>query len=141
MSQSLRNHQRTHTHTCILPVTHNKDSPLTQVDFEKVKDALSSTILLYHPVAGAPLVLTTDASDHALGASLEQVVNGERQPIALWSSKLNKNKLSYSTYDRELEAIYRSVKAFRHLLDGMTFEIHSDHKPLTFDFKQKPEKA
>lgn len=106
-----------------------------------MKNVLSSTILLYHLVAGAPLILTTDASDYALRAALEQVANGECQSIALWSSKLDKKKSSYGTYDREIETIHRSVKAFRHLLDGMTFEIHTDHKPLAFAFKQGPEKA
>ncbi|GFX19387.1 hypothetical protein TNCV_3015261 [Trichonephila clavipes] len=45
------------------------------------------------------------------------------------------------TYDRELLGIYLSVKHFKHLLEGNDFVIYTDHKPLTFAFKQKNEKA
>lgn len=47
----------------------------------------------------------------------------------------------YSTYDRELLAMYRGVRHFRHLLEGRIFHIKTDHKPLVYAFKQKSEKA
>ena len=45
--------------------------------FQEAKDALSNATLLHHPIPGA---LTTDASDTAIGAVLEQQAN--KQPLA-----------------------------------------------------------
>ncbi|GFW58710.1 transposon Tf2-6 polyprotein [Trichonephila clavipes] len=51
------------------------------------------------------------------------------------------DKKNYSTYDRELLGIYLSVKQFKHLLEGRNFVIYTDHKPITYAFHQKNEKA
>lgn len=58
--------------------------------------------------------MTCDASNFACGAVLEQVLkNGERQPLGFFSAKFNENnQLNWSTYDRELYAIYATVENF-----------------------------
>ena len=38
----------------------------------------------------------------------------------------------YSTFDRELLAVYLAIKHFRHFLEGRTFHVLTDHKPLTY---------
>lgn len=38
-------------------------------------------------------------------------------------------------------AIFAAIKHFQHLLDGRSFIIKTDHKPLTFAFRQKLSKA
>ena len=40
--------------------------------------------------------------------------------------------MKYSTFDRELLAIYLAVKHFCHFVEGYQFHILTDHKPLTF---------
>ena len=110
-------------------------------DYEAVKQALSDAILLYHPVPNAQIRLVTDASDTAVGATLEQVINGHPEPIGLFSSKLKVSKKERSAYDRELEAIYQSIKHFSHFLLGTPFTVLTDHKPLIYAFSQKPENA
>lgn len=50
-------------------------------------------------------------------------------------------KTKYSTYDRELLAIYNSIKHFKHMLEGRQFSIYTDRKPLITAFHQKNEKA
>ena len=35
-------------------------------------------------------------------------------------------------FDRELLAVYLAIKHFRHLLEGHTFHVLTDHKPLTY---------
>jgi len=57
---------------------------------------------------------------------------------ALLSFRAEKN---YSTYDRELLAIFESIKYFKHLVDGRIFVIRADHMPLVYAFQQRPEKA
>ena len=76
--------------------------------------------------------MITDASDVAVGAVLQQYVNGQWCPIAFFSKSLKAAETRYSTFDRELLAIYLAVKHFRYFLEGRQFHIWTDHKPLTF---------
>ncbi|GBN19871.1 Transposon Tf2-11 polyprotein [Araneus ventricosus] len=89
----------------------------------------------------AQLSLWVDASNVAVGGSLMQLSNDQWEPIAFYSSKLNKSQKNWSTYDRELFAIYSSVKKFRHMLEGRTFVIYTDQKPLIYAFHQNSEKC
>lgn len=53
--------------------------------FEDTKATLAGATMLAHPVPGASVSLTTDASDYAVGAVLEQQVEGVWQPLAFFS--------------------------------------------------------
>ena len=48
--------------------------------FDDAKNALADSSMLAHPVHGAPLSLVTDASDAAMGAVLQQTIDGDIQP-------------------------------------------------------------
>ena len=98
--------------------------------FEAAKVALINATILHHPAPGAPLILSTDASSTAVGAVLEQEVDGATQPLAFFSRKLRDPELKYSTFDRELLAVYLSIRHFKHVLDGACFRIRTDHRPL-----------
>ena len=100
--------------------------------FEKTKQALVSATMLVHPRANAPTSLTVDASDVALGGVLEQKVAGTWRPIAFFSRQLRPAETKYSAFDRELLAIYLGIRHFRYFLEGRTFTVFTDHKPLTF---------
>lgn len=63
------------------------------------------------------------------------------QPLGFYSKRLTDAQKKYSTYDRELLAAYQGVKHFRHMLEARSFVLLIDHKPLTFAFKQKQDKA
>ncbi|BES93979.1 multicellular organismal development [Nesidiocoris tenuis] len=116
-------------------------TPETVEAFESLKTQLSNATLLAHPSSTLPLVLMTDASDFAIGGALHQIRNSVSEPLGFFSKKLSPSQRSYSTYDRELLAAYSSVKYFRHMLEGREFSLLTDHKPLTFAFLQRPEKA
>ncbi|EAL58701.1 gag-pol polyprotein [Wolbachia endosymbiont of Drosophila ananassae] len=109
--------------------------------FNSCKNSLAQAALLAHPAPNANLSLSTDASNIAVGAVLHQVINSEYQPMGFFSIKLSETQRKYSTYDRELLAIYLGIKHFRHMLEGRVFHIRTDHKPLVYAFDQKPEKA
>ncbi len=47
----------------------------------------------------------------------------------------------YSTYDRELLAIFAAVRHFRYQLEGRQFVICTDHKPLQFAFTNTQKNA
>ncbi|GFV29666.1 retrovirus-related Pol polyprotein from transposon 17.6 [Trichonephila clavipes] len=109
--------------------------------FTAAKTAFADATLLKHPIPGATLSVWTDASNVAIGSSLMQLSNSNWEPIAFLSLKLSKTQQNWSTYDRELLAIYTSIKKFRHMLEGREFIIYTDQKPLTYAFKQKPDKC
>ena len=94
------------------------------------KIALANATLLHHPRDQAPTALTTDASNTAIGAVLEQEFQGTWRPIAFFSKKLQPAETCYSVFDRELLAVYLSIRRFRHFLEESPFTIYTDHKPL-----------
>lgn len=82
--------------------------------FENLKKQLAEAALLAFPMRGATIALMTDASDIAVGAVLQQRVNNAWVPLGFYSQKFTPTEKRYSTYDRELLAIYKSVRHFRY---------------------------
>ena len=107
--------------------------------FQKAKRLLAEATLLHHPVPGAKIVLTTDASDIAIGAVLEQRIEEHWQPLAFFSRQLSKAERNYSTFDRELHGIHAAILHFRYFLEGTDFTVYTDHKPLVAAMKKKSE--
>ncbi|XP_050665912.1 uncharacterized protein LOC126966079 [Leptidea sinapis] len=102
--------------------------------FKRCKSSLSHATLLAHPDTTAELAIQTDASDHAIGAVLQQSKGNTWQPLAFFSRKLSPSQKKYSPYDRELLAIYEAIRYFRYMVEARTFTIYTDHKPITFAF-------
>jgi transposase InsO family protein len=103
-----------------------------QAAFEAARSALATATLLHHPRPDSATSITTDASDIAVGAQLEQLQRGKWVPIAFFSKKLSDAEKKYSAFDRELLATYLAVKHFSHFVEGRKFTLYTDHKPLTF---------
>ena len=99
--------------------------------FLAAKNALADATLLSHPQLNAHLAIMSDASDIAVGAILQQRIGDQWQPIAFFSRKLTATETRYSTFDRELLAIYLAIRHFRHMVEGREFAVFTDHKPLT----------
>ncbi|GFU74424.1 integrase catalytic domain-containing protein [Trichonephila clavipes] len=49
----------------------------------------------------------------------------------------NNTNSSLCAYDRELLAIYSAIRHFRYMLEARDFTVFTDHKPLTYAFRQK----
>jgi hypothetical protein len=81
--------------------------------------------------------LYTDASDYGIGGVLIQVVNNEWRPIAFISKSLSATQLKWSTIQKEAYAIYYSCQQLDSLIRDREFEIHTDHKNITY-MKQTP---
>lgn len=82
--------------------------------FEQTKEDLANATLLVHPALNAKLRLSTDASGLAMGAVLEQSTDSKSwEPLGYFSKKFSPAQIRYSTYDRELTAIYQAIKFFR----------------------------
>lgn len=109
--------------------------------FNECKQALANATTLAHPIPDAKLVLHVDASNFSVGAAIHHVVDGQLEPLGFYSKRMTDTQKRYSTYDRELLAIYQSIKHFKHVIEGRACTILTDHKPITFAFQQNPEKA
>lgn len=70
----------------------------------------------------------------AIGGVVHQIINKKRLPLGFHSRKPTATEQRYSTYDRELLAIYKSCRQFFHLLGSKDFTIYTDHKPLIHVF-------
>ena len=60
-------------------------------------------------------------------------------PLSYFSRKLSPTEQCYSTFDRELLAVYCAIRHFRHFLEAREFHVITDHKPLTHSFNSKPD--
>lgn len=108
-----------------------------QEAFETFKRILTTAPILQYPKFDERFILTTDASDYAIGAVLSQGEIGKDLPIQYLSRNLSKSEISYSTTQKELLAIVWSVKKLRHYLYGRRFLILKDHRALTWLFRCK----
>lgn len=100
--------------------------------FEKCRQSISEATTLAYPSNNSDLVLMTDASDHSIGAVIQQKIDEVWKPLAFFSKTMSPTQRRYSVYDRELLAIYSAIKHFRRLLEGCEVTVYTDHKPLTY---------
>ena len=115
--------------------------PLTDAThraFTSIKTALATATLLVHPAPEAPYCLMVDASNVAIGSVLQQNIQNVWHSIAFFSKRLQASEIKYSTFGRELFAIYLSIRHFRHYLGGRKFYVVTDHKPLTHALSSAP---
>ncbi|CAH8613718.1 unnamed protein product [Schistosoma haematobium] len=113
-----------------------------KVAFEKAKSMIANATMLQHLNTDPTtlLILCTDASQKAVGAVLQQRVNNTITPIAFFSKRLSPAQERYSTFGRELLAMYLAVKHFNFLLQGRDFIIMTDRKPLCHSFSTSYDK-
>lgn len=90
-----------------------------------------SEVMLAFPDPDAEISVMTDASSTSIGGTINQIQKDIMRPIAFFSRKLSPAETKYSTYDRELLAVYATLQRFAYLLEGRSFTIYTDHRPLT----------
>ena len=103
--------------------------------FEELKQRFTSEPILKMPDFHKPFQVECDASLLATGAVLrQQGPDGIWHPCAYLSQSFSPAERNYQIYDRELLAIVRAFKAWRHFLVGSphTTEVITDHQNLTY---------
>ncbi len=84
------------------------------------------------------LRVEVNTSDYVIGGVLSmEGEDGKWRLIAFFSKSLNETKINCKIHDKEMLAIIRGLKAWRHLLEGaqFKFEIWKDHKNLEYFMK------
>lgn len=109
--------------------------------FTAVKQSLAEVVMLAHPLDEGFFSITTDASNFAIGAVLQQFKDGYWEPLAFFSKKLQPAEIKYSAFGRELLAIYLAIKQFRYFVEGREFTVYTDQKALTSAINSKTDRC
>lgn len=107
-------------------------SDAQETAFTRLRDALCEEPVLQYPDFTKSFIVTTDASDTAIGGILSQGEIGKDRPVAYASRLLHGAELNYSTIEKECLAIVFSVEHFRSYIYGREFTLVTDHKPLVW---------
>jgi hypothetical protein len=108
-----------------------------EASFRKLIQATTTAPTLILPDPQKPYVITADACGFGVGACLMQDHGKGLQPIAFLSKKLTAAELKYQNHERELLALYRTLKEWRHYLYGSRFTLKTDHRNLVWLMTQK----
>ena len=102
--------------------------------FHKLINILTNSPVLAFPRSNydEPFILDTDASDLAIGAELLQVQDGTERVIGYGSYVLSPAQRKYCTTRKELLAIVRFTRQFRHYLLGEKLYFRTDHGSLAW---------
>ena len=86
-----------------------------------------------------PMQLATDASQYAGGAVLfQEQADGVERPICFASKTFTKEQRNWSATERELWTLMHfACEHFRQFFIGGTPTLYTDHKPLTYLFKNR----
>ncbi|GJV84972.1 transposon ty3-G gag-pol polyprotein [Tanacetum coccineum] len=106
---------------------------ITEAAFQSLKVALTTAPTLALPDWSHPFTVECDASGVGIGAVLTQ----KGRTLAYYSSPLKGSMLSWSTYEKEMLAIVKAVRKWRHYLLGRKFIVKTDHMSLKYLLEQR----
>ena len=105
--------------------------------YHTLKELIQTAPMLHAPDENQPFWLTTDASDFAVGAVLQQKDDENTlRPIAFYSAKLKGAETRYATHEKELLSIVKALKHFRSYIYGHQVNVLTDHKTLQYFLDQ-----
>ena len=100
-----------------------------QEAFDSIKHQFYTEPILKVYDPELPTRVEVDASGFATGGILSQKHdNGLWHPIAYHSQSMSKDKHNYKIYNREMLGLIRALEDWHHFLEGITFEVITDHK-------------
>ena len=82
--------------------------------------------------------MEVDVSDYVTGeVLLMECANGRWRLVVYLSKSLNETEWNYEIYDKEILAMIRELKVWRHLLESTKFKfvVQTDHKNLVYFMK------
>lgn len=113
-------------------------TPAAEESFHNLKQALTTAPVLKHPDFTKRFFIQCDASESGIGAVLFQKGDeGEENPIAFYSQKLNGCQRNYSVTEKECLAAVMAIKRFRAYVELMSFTVITDHASLKWLMNMK----
>jgi len=103
--------------------------------FGKLKKVFTMEPVLAIPDIDGEMKVEANASDYVTGeVLLMRCEDGKWRPVAFISKSLNTTERNYKIHNKEMLAVIRCFKAWRHYLEGakLEFEIWMDHKNLQY---------
>uniref|UniRef100_A0A673W8Q5 Gypsy retrotransposon integrase-like protein 1 n=1 Tax=Salmo trutta TaxID=8032 RepID=A0A673W8Q5_SALTR len=104
--------------------------------FKKLKTLFTDAPVLAHPDPSLAFIVEVDASEAGVGAVLSQRSGtpSKLRPCAFFSRKLSSAERNYDVGDRELLAVVKALRVWRHWLEGAKhpFLIWTDHRNLEY---------
>jgi len=103
--------------------------------FQTLKKLICEEPVLLMPKLDQPFKLKVDASNYAIGATLNQKDELEHwHPVAYYSTMLSETERNYDIYDKELLAVVKSLHHWRTYLARAPHQIviHTDHSNLLY---------
>ena len=98
--------------------------------FDALRQELMEAPVLAYPNSEDLFILDTGASNHAIVAELLQVQNGVERLIGFRSFVLDSAQRNYCTTRKELLAVVRFTRHFKHYLLKRRFTLRIDHNSL-----------
>lgn len=98
--------------------------------FRKIKERLVEAPILSCPDYSLPFSVQTDASAYGIGAVLTQPHPTGDRVICYLSRSLSKLERNYSTTERECLAVIWAIEKLRPYIEGIHFEVVTDHYSL-----------
>ena len=102
----------------------------SEESFDALRQKLMEAPVLAYPNSGDLFILDTDASKHAIGAELLQVQKREERLIGIGSLVLDSAQSYYCTTRKELLAVVRFTRHFKHYPLERRFTLRTDHNSL-----------
>ena len=105
--------------------------PEQDLAFNVLKSDLMKAPILAPPDLTKPWIVFSDASGLGLGSILTQHNSeGKLVTVDMVSRRFSKAEMNYTVNERELLAIVWSLKQWKHLLEGSSVTVVTDHRPL-----------
>jgi hypothetical protein len=98
--------------------------------FNDLRRALAQEPITALPQPNQPFILETDGSSEGLGACLTQRLGGKPRVIGYASRALQDHEKNYPAFLLEQAAAVFGIESFSAYLQGGSFELIIDHKPL-----------
>ena len=91
--------------------------------FKELKEKFTKEPVLAAPDLDKEMRMEVDMSDYAIGGVLFIEYKDEKwQLVAFLSKSLNETEINYKIHDKEMLAVIRELKNWKHLLKGTKFK-------------------